>query len=114
MRIHIIVVPVASSLLFSQTLNGSAVTGWGCNSYGQTSPPAGLDYVQAISAGGYHGLALKQDNTVTGWGYNYYGQASPPAGLSHVKAIAGGYFHSLALKEDNTVVGWGENNYGQA
>jgi hypothetical protein len=90
------------------------VIGWGDDSYGQTSPPAGLSGVTAIAAGEDHSLALKSDGTVVAWGADYYGQASPPAGLSGVTAIAAGGFHSLALKSDGTVVAWGDDSCGQA
>ena len=90
------------------------IVGWGDNSYGRATPPAGLKGVIAIAGGQSFSLALKDDGTVVGWGYNYYGQATPPAGLNGVIAIAGGLKHSLALKDDGTVVGWGDNSYGRA
>jgi alpha-tubulin suppressor-like RCC1 family protein len=69
--------------------------------------------IEAIAAGGVHGLALKDDGTVWGWGANERGQlgngtytlGTSTAGintpvqvsnLSAVKAIAGGGQHSLA------------------
>ena len=88
-----------------------SVVGWGNNSDGQLTPPAGLTGVVAISAGYFHSLALKSDGTVVGWGNSYY--ATPPAGLSNVVAIAAGLFHSLALKSDGTVVGWGDSSFGR-
>ena len=93
------------------------VAGWGDNSVGQLSLPAGLTDVTAISAGGTHSLALQTLGTVVGWGDNTYGQATPPAGLTDVTAISAGGFlsaeigHSLALKSDGTVVGWGDNSF---
>jgi len=90
------------------------IVGWGDNSYGRATPPAGLKGVIAIAGGQSFSLALKDDGTVVGWGYNYYGQATPPAGLNGVIAIAAGLKHSLALKDDGTVVGWGDNSYGRA
>jgi hypothetical protein len=86
----------------------SRVVGWGSNSSGQTTIPAGLNGVIALAAGSYHSLALKNDGTVGGWG-----GTEIPAGLSGVTAIAAGGFHSLALKSNGTVVGWGDNQYGQ-
>jgi Regulator of chromosome condensation (RCC1) repeat/F5/8 type C domain len=80
------------------------MVGWGSNSQGQTTIPAGLSGVTAIAAGRDYGLALKSDGTVVGWGP----QTTIPAGLSGVTAIAAGYSHSLALKSDGTVVGWGD------
>jgi len=90
------------------------VVGWGDDSSGQASPPAGLTDVIAISAGSVFSLALKSDGTVVGWGDDSSGQASPPAGLTDVIAISAGTYHSLALKSDGTVVGWGDDYYGQA
>src|SRR5919112_2743219 len=69
--------------------------------------------IEAIAAGGAHGLALKDDGTVWAWGMNQDGQlgngtytlgTSTPgvntpvqvSNLSTVKAIAGGGQHSLA------------------
>ena len=89
------------------------VVGWGSNSDGQTTTPAGLTDVIGVSAGGYHSLALKSDSTVVGWGYNAYGQTTPPAGLSDATELASLHYHSLALKSDGTVVGWGLNADGQ-
>jgi hypothetical protein len=95
-------------------LASGTVVGWGANGYGQATPPAGLDEVVAIAAGGYHSLALRANGTVVGWGENFYGQATPPTGLIDVVGLAGGYYHSLALLADGTVVGWGFNFDGQA
>jgi alpha-tubulin suppressor-like RCC1 family protein len=69
--------------------------------------------IEAIAAGGAHGLALKDDGTVWAWGMNQDSQlgngtytlgTSTPgvntpvqvSNLSTVKAIAGGGLHSLA------------------
>ena len=68
---------------------------------------------QAISAGSYHSVALKEDGTVVTWGDNSKKQRDTPSGLKDVVAIAAGGYHSLALKEDGTVVAWGYNAYYQ-
>ncbi len=81
------------------------VVGWGNNTYGQATPPAGLEWVVAIAAADTHSLALKSDGTVVGWGNSYY--ATPPAGLSNVVAISAQYEHSLVLKSDGSVTNWG-------
>ena len=106
---------MAVSTPAAATPTTGTVVGWGDNSFGgAASPPAGLTGVTAISAGGYHSLALKSDGTVVGWGENNSGEASPPAGLTGVTAISAGRLHSLALHGDGTVVGWGYNDFGQA
>jgi alpha-tubulin suppressor-like RCC1 family protein len=94
------------------------VIAWGENTYDQCTVPSGLGKVKAISAGGYHSLALKEDGTVVAWGWNHFGECNVPEYLkdpdkAHVKAISAGRLHSLALKEDGTVVAWGWNHYGE-
>ena len=89
-------------------------TGWGDNTYGQTTVPAGLTNVSRLAAGWYHSIALVDNGTVVGWGDNSYGEASPPAGLSDVIGIAASRNHSLAVKGDGTVVGWGSGVNGSA
>lgn len=88
----LVVIPNA----FAQALAPGAVIGWGDNSEGQTTIPAGLNGVTSITRGGYHSLALKSDGTVVGWGNNFYGQTTIPPDLNGVTAIAGGGFRSLA------------------
>ena len=114
-------------------LSGGSVLGWGSNPDGtagvdsqadaiyqpQTLP--NLPAVQALAAGGNHGLALTRDGRVFSWGGNAEGQLglgdsqnrnSPVevAGLSGVVAIAAGWYVSMALKADGTVWAWGNNN----
>lgn len=91
------------------------VVAWGNNSFGQSSPPSGLDGVVEIAAGGFHALALRSSGTVVGWGagsgaydgFFHCDQAKPPEGLSSVVQIAAGGWHSMALRADGTVVCWG-------
>ncbi|MGA2138961.1 MAG: fibronectin type III domain-containing protein [Verrucomicrobiia bacterium] len=92
----------------------TSVVGWGDDTYGQSTPPAGLTDVVAIATGYYHSLALKSDGTIVGWGWNGYGQATAPEGLTGVVGVAAGWLASLALKSDGTVVGWGGDFFGQA
>lgn len=89
------------------------VAAWGADDFGQTTVPAGLSDVVAVSAGYYHSLALKADGTVAAWGWNAYGQANVPVGLNNVIAISAGVDFSLALKSDGTIIGWGSNAHGQ-
>ncbi len=64
--------------------------------------------VQAIAAGSFFSLTLKDDGTVVAWAGGDYVQTHVPAGLSNVVAVAGGWAHSLALKADGTVAAWGD------
>jgi hypothetical protein len=73
--------------------------------------PEGINFI-ALSAGGYHSLALKSDGSIVGWGNNSYGQATPPAG-NNFSAISAGRYHSLALKSDGSIIGRGWNYEGQ-
>ncbi|HXP63769.1 MAG TPA: hypothetical protein VN829_24900, partial [Dongiaceae bacterium] len=86
------------------------VVGWGERMMPQVPPGTRF---QALAAGAYHSLALKEDGTVVAWGLNQFGGAQVPTGLSGVVAVAGGHYFSLALKQDGTVIGWGWTNYGQ-
>ena len=99
--------------LRAEAATTGTVVAWGDNAYGQTTIPAGLSGVTAISGGYYHNVALKSDGTVVAWGRNDSGQTSVPSGLSGVTAISGGDYHTVALKSDGTVVAWGKNDFGQ-
>ena len=94
------------------------VVGWGNLVLPYLEP--GIRF-QAISAGGYHTLALTTAGTVVAWGGNQFGQCMVPANLNGVIAIAAGggdnpslHGHSLALKSDGTVVAWGDDRLGQS
>jgi alpha-tubulin suppressor-like RCC1 family protein len=83
------------------------VVGWGVSTV--AIPPSWLTNVTAISAGGYHSLALRTDGTVVAWGGGSVGQLNVPDGLNNAIAISAGYAFSLALRDDGTVIGWGQN-----
>lgn len=103
--------PVRFALLAGVPGTIYGIHGWGDNTYGATDVPGGDDF-KAITAGHYHGLALKDDGSLVAWGQNTYGQIDVPGGNDFV-AVAGGANHSLALRDDGSIVGWGSNVYGQ-
>ncbi|MDR0198876.1 MAG: InlB B-repeat-containing protein [Methanomassiliicoccaceae archaeon] len=120
------------------------VWAWGHNNWGQlgdgttdnsstalqvtVSPGAPLDGVAAVSAGGNHTIAMKDDGTVWAWGWNVYGQlgdgttndsstpvqamASPGVPLDGVAAVSAGDYHILVMKDDGTAWAWGANYNG--
>ena len=76
-----------------------------------------------VSAGFYHGVALRSDGTVYTWGDNAYGQLGDGSvtdrnkavkvNINTVVAIATGSYHTLALKYDGTVWCWGYTYTGE-
>jgi alpha-tubulin suppressor-like RCC1 family protein len=79
----------------------------------------------AMSSGGSHRLAIKQDGTVWAWGSNREGQlgigtfGEPQTlpvqvkNLKNVVQIGTGNFNSYAVLKDGTVWSWGDNTDGQ-
>ena len=98
----------------SPAANEYTVTGWGDGTYGQSDMPLNWTNIVAVSAGGYHTLALTADGRVRATGDDSAQQCDVPFGLSNVVAIAAGAYHSLALLNDSTVVAWGDNSLGQS
>ncbi|BDR55119.1 hypothetical protein KIMH_12300 [Bombiscardovia apis] len=115
---------------------------WGNNQYGQLGDntttnrklpvkvhtPTNVHFT-AISAGGYHALALGDDGNVYAWGLNRYGQLGDgttidkhkpvavhngalPTG-QHFTTISAGFYHSAALGTNYEAYAWGLNNHGQ-
>jgi len=120
--------------------NDNTVRSWGGNWVGQLgngtinstgckciTTPVQVNFVTgitAISGGGFHSLALKNDSTVWAWGDNFYGELGEGdtldkytpvqvGGITDITAISAGWYHSLALKNDSTVWAWGTNWDGQ-
>ncbi|MFH1371254.1 MAG: hypothetical protein ABII09_08230 [Planctomycetota bacterium] len=91
---------------------GGTIVCWGDDYYGvdELIPPAGNDF-NAISAGYYYSLALKNDGTIVGWGGDWWGQVSDiPEGNDFVAISAGG-FHIVTLTNDGRILSWGWNDY---
>ena len=67
--------------LVSTTIQAGEIACWGDDSFGETIPPTGNDFI-AVSVGYKFSLALRESGTCVGWGYDGSGQASPPEGES--------------------------------
>jgi len=105
--------------------NGGLATGSSHLNVVRPARVLSLNGVEAISTGGRHSLALRDDGTVWAWGDNQFGQLGngrttslaeglvQVIGLNDVKAISAGNNHNLALRDDGTVWIWGENRSGQ-
>jgi alpha-tubulin suppressor-like RCC1 family protein len=131
------VTAISAGLRHNLAIQNGVAVAWGWNHVGQlgdgstidrTTPVAvggGLSSaVTAISAGGYHSLAVK-DGAAYSWGWNHVGQlgqgdtvsrSTPTAipGLgSGVMQVAAGEYHSFALTTDHKLYAWGYNASGQ-
>ncbi len=100
------------------------LSGWGIyaaiDHYYSPVQVEGLESIVAVSAGGYHSLALKSDGTVWAWGGNGFSELGDGTyidrqvpvqviGLDSVIAISAGGIISMALKSDGTVWVWGSD-----
>lgn len=126
-------------------LTASGLYAWGDNAYGQVGNGSNSDAltpvkvigvgatgllsgVSAVSAGGYHSIALSSGN-VFAWGSNSFGQlgnntttdeSSPvqvlgvgaTGFLSEVQTISSGGAHNV-VSTSSAVFGWGSNGFGQ-
>ncbi len=117
--------------------DNDTVLAWGNNNFGQIGNTAiatssfatlptdvsVLSNIINIDAGGYHAIALRNDNTIWTWGSNNLGQLgqgtetnleqTPAQILTDGATISAGQRHSLAIMNDGTLMAWGGNASGQ-
>jgi alpha-tubulin suppressor-like RCC1 family protein len=110
--------------------------GWGNNQQGQLDPSnyaftftlptlltSDTDW-STITAGYWHTLAIKTNNTLWSWGANddgqlglgstkIYDEINPVGTDSDWFMVAAGTYHTIALKTDGTLYTWGGNDDGQ-
>ncbi len=78
----------------------------------------------AISAGGYHTIALNTEKQLMAWGSNQYGQLGNGTNISEITPtrigtdadwakVVAGYAFTVALRTDGTLWAWGGINYCQ-
>ncbi len=149
------IVEISAGRFHSLALEGEHgnVWAWGSNTYGQLGDRTNessntpvrvkapfeilgrifylpIARVEAISAGGYHSLALNEDGNAWAWGRNNHGQLGIDSTtdsnyavkvkastgddlLSDLTAVSAGYLHSLAVNQAGNSLSWGSNQYGQ-
>ena len=112
---------------FSGQLGNGILTFSNGNIYYATSPISlgtSLPTITAVSAGGYHSLALDTQGRIWSWGDNASGelgdgsttQRTTPvvvSSLSGVARISAGWGFSLALTSDRRAWSWGDHSGGQ-
>ena len=85
---------------------GSLVS-WGRNDTNEISgTPAGDDFV-AVSAGGGHSVALREDGSIVSWGQEIHGVIGDTPTSGDFVAVAAGNDHSVGLRTDGSLVAWG-------
>jgi len=118
--------------------DGGTMWAWGNNQWGKLgdgttenrSSPVQIgkavlpkeEYIwKEVSAGTYHTMAIKEDNTLWAWGVNWSGQLGTgltknvPSQVGTYKwtLVSAGDQHTTAIKEDGTLWAWGDNWRGQ-
>ncbi|HEY0707391.1 MAG TPA: hypothetical protein VGG33_11375 [Polyangia bacterium] len=131
-------IAVAAGVAYSVAMRANGeILAAGSNQYGQLGVSSatidrttfglvsGGHRYRAVSGGGMHVLAIRDDGVLMTWGRNDKGQLgdgsltnrfAPGARVSGTwwRAVAAGYKHSLGITASGIRQGWGENTSGEA
>jgi alpha-tubulin suppressor-like RCC1 family protein len=114
----------------------STLWAWGDNQYSQLGDGTQNDSLKPVqesqkstnwkqvSAGNYHTIAVKSDDTLWAWGQNTFGQVGSgtygsfdqtpkQVETAEWKTSCAGQEHSVAIKKLGTLWAWGTNEHGQ-
>ena len=89
-----------------------AVSCWGRDDFGQSSPPDDLDVAQVIVAGGDHTCAILSDGSPHCWGRDDEEQIDGLLTYDYESLTLGGA-HTCGLKRDSFLACWGRDDEGQ-
>ena len=91
-------------------LDTGAVTCWGLDDQGQSTPPT--DIFTAVNAGGDHTCGILDTGDVACWGLDEHGQATPSTGT--FTALSAGGDHTCGILDTGGVTCWGLDEHGQS
>lgn len=126
---------LALFIVSTSSYSQNSLWSWGANTSGQlgdgtnTNSNVPIQITQsedwvAVSAGGAHTLAIRNDGTLWGWGRNDYGQVGDGTNTDKLTPVQIGeandwafisadFYFSLGIRSNGTLWGWGQNGYGQ-
>ena len=87
-------------------LSDGSLDCWGDDFYGQSTPPAGNNFV-AVTTGQAHSCALTTSGSIKCWGADTWGLRTPPSTGTYV-AVEAGWTNTCALRSDGRTVCWGK------